>query len=39
MASIEERLKSAELRIIHIEEQIGSLETDVKKFKKKVAKG
>jgi hypothetical protein len=35
MASIEERLKSVEQKIIHIEEQIGALETDVKRFKKK----
>jgi hypothetical protein len=38
MPSIEERLKAAELRIVHIEEQVGSLETDVKRFKKKSAK-
>lgn len=39
MASIEERLKAAERRIVHLEEQIGALETDVKRFKTKVAKG
>jgi hypothetical protein len=35
MPTTEERLKAAELRIIHIEEQIGALETDVKRLKKK----
>jgi hypothetical protein len=38
MPSIEERLKSAEKKIIHIEEQIGALETDVKRFKEKAGK-